>query len=294
MFTDIQGHASIKKVLSGILRTGRITHAYLFYGPPSVGKHTVADAFAKQLVCISPREDGAACGTCTSCYKASKNVLTDLTELVPDGARIKIDQIRQIKKDVAFGPLESRHKVVIIDPAESMTTEAANSFLKLLEEPLPGVVLILITNTISGILPTIRSRCQPVPFGLLSSLELAAVLQKTSMLPADKALSLAQNSGGMINEALLLNDPLVTECITELESNDFRSLFSCIETAKKMLENKELLKGMLSLFLKRAFLKGEQDIVTLTMHALGALRFNVNQSLLLETYLLKLGDIRGH
>jgi DNA polymerase III gamma/tau subunit len=236
--------------------------------------------------------DGSACGSCPSCYKASKGVLTDILEVAPDGARIKIDQIRQLKKDVAFGPLESRHKVVIINPADAMTTEAANSFLKLLEEPIEGVVLLLVTSMLSGILPTIRSRAQQVPFGLLSPQELALVIQRTAGLAPDKAMTLAENSGGMVDEALLLNDPLVSECVNTLDTGSFRSLLSCVETAKKMLENKDTLKGILSLYVKKAFAQKQHDIVALTMSTLAALRFNVNQSLLLETYLLKLGDIR--
>jgi len=293
MFTDIIGHINVLKILNGILRTGNIAHAYLFYGPPSVGKHTVAQAFAKALVCRTPADDGAPCGECLLCRKAAKNVLTDIIELAPDGARIKIDQVRQLKKDLAFGPLEARYKVVIIDPADAMTTEAANSFLKLLEEPVSGVVHILVTSTISGLLPTIRSRCQQVPFNLLLSAEVARIMERTSPLKSEQAAAIAESAGGMLNEAMILTDPVTEEKVHILEAGHFNSMMTCVETSKKLLEDKASLKTILSIFLKRSFKKGRTDIASLTLETLSALRFNVNQSLLLETFLMKLNELRA-
>jgi DNA polymerase III gamma/tau subunit len=130
------------RVLLGIARGGRIASAYLFVGPPSSAKAQDAAGFAGQL----------GCGQ------------IDLLKVAPDGASIKIDQVREIQRAVRYGPASSAYQFVIIERADDMTAEAAGAFLKTLEEPPPRVVFVLLVEREDRVFPTIRSRCQKIIF----------------------------------------------------------------------------------------------------------------------------------
>jgi DNA polymerase III delta' subunit len=140
--------------------------AYLFYGIPSSGKTATAYAFARVLLCQqkeeSPQE--ASCGLCASCLKVDKGDHPDLFLVEPDGASLKIDQFRELKNRINKAPLESSLKVVILDQVQKLTVQAANSILKLLEEPPKDTLFILIATNLFSVLPTIRSRVRPVYF----------------------------------------------------------------------------------------------------------------------------------
>jgi DNA polymerase-3 subunit delta' len=161
---DRVGQHQAKKMLFNALTYHRVSHAYLFYGPKGTGKVQMALSLAQALFCMSPAGDGDACGGCVNCRRIEHGNHPDVYRVEPDGASIKIEQIRQLQKDTTYRASESKRKVYIIENAEKLTPQAANSLLKFLEEPSPGVTAILTTDHRHALLPTVLSRVQLVPF----------------------------------------------------------------------------------------------------------------------------------
>lgn len=162
----------VSRALAGALALGRVSHAYLFAvlnpGLPTPGDDgtdratAAALSFARRLNCEAPTGD-SACGTCLSCRLVADGNHPDVRIVSPDGLSVKIDQIRELKREMSLRPrCDGGFRVTIIEGAEKMTVEAQNSFLKLLEEPPERAVFILVCQNPSGLLPTVRSRCQLV------------------------------------------------------------------------------------------------------------------------------------
>jgi len=178
----IIGHQKIIDFLSRSTKAGRLAHAYLFVGPPQVGKKTVALEFVKTLLCQKPMGNFSACGKCGNCVLMAQERHPDVLLVVPGGQgsktvtdgekgiepvknkEIKIGQIRELQHQLSLTPFSAQKKVIIIDEAEKMTQEAANCLLKTLEEPPQKSLLILITSRPQALLATIISRCQLIKF----------------------------------------------------------------------------------------------------------------------------------
>lgn len=175
-FNDIVGQDTAKQILQNGLRRDRVSHAYVFTGPAGSGQMKTALEFAAALFCTEQKDD--ACGTCLECRKLLHGNHPDLHLLAPDGASIKIDQIRELQRFFSYRSESRNPKVMIIDQANTMTTQAANSLLKFLEEPPIPVVVILIPDNGQAMLPTIQSRAQRVPFHALSPDMMLQVLSK--------------------------------------------------------------------------------------------------------------------
>lgn len=198
---ELVGHEGIKSSLKSAIVRGRVSHAYLFYGPAGVGKKTAGLAFARALLCR--RGDGDACGTCADCTRTARGVHPDLHVVGPDGASIKIKQLRDMRGDTTITSFSEGRQVFLLLEAEKMTTAAANSILKTLEEPSGGVVFILVTDDPAGMLPTVLSRCQCYRFGPLSRDEVLQVLERVAGAGAEAA-SAAALAGGSPGRALEL------------------------------------------------------------------------------------------
>ncbi|MBE0338445.1 DNA polymerase III subunit delta' [Paenibacillus sp. 28ISP30-2] len=164
-FQNIMGQDIAKKMLQSALRNEAVNHAYVFSGPPGSGQIKMAQTFAKALFCERMTDD--ACGECLSCRKVEHGNHPDLFIVEPDGATIKIDQIRGLQRIFSYKSESANPKVYIIQQADTMTVQAANSLLKFLEEPQVPVVGILISENGQALLPTIQSRTQQVPFHAL-------------------------------------------------------------------------------------------------------------------------------
>ncbi|WP_305041852.1 DNA polymerase III subunit delta' [Geoalkalibacter sp.] len=162
IFSQILGHERQKDILRRVLASDRLAHAYLFTGPEGVGKRLMALALVRALFC--PQQ---GCGTCVACRKVDHFNHPDLHLLEPDGASIKIEQVRGIQREFSYRPLEAPRKVCLIEHPEKMQTAAANALLKTLEEPTGEALFILLSAHPEQVLPTIRSRCQPLTFGRL-------------------------------------------------------------------------------------------------------------------------------
>ncbi len=158
------------KTLQRAIAVDTIAHAYLFHGDRGVGKKKTATSFAHQLLCATK----TGCGRCPECLKLSRGNHPGLQIMDPEDGTIKIEQIRSVHQQVQYA--QEHYLIWIIDDAHRMTPQAANSFLKLLEEPPAHIVFILITDHVEQILPTIRSRCQVIGFTRLSDAAVAEVL----------------------------------------------------------------------------------------------------------------------
>jgi len=202
-FSDIIGHNEIKSLCLGALASGRISHAYLFNGPSGVGKNTTAGVFAKSLLCFEPGKNGA-CGVCRSCRQYESGNHPNFHSLLPDGASIKIFQIRQLQEKVSLRPFQGTRQVFVIHHAHSMTKEAANSFLKVLEEPPAGVVFILLSDNPQSMPTTVLSRCQQVNFKPLSNQEIIQGLKRMRGLRDEESRLPAALAGGSLGQALEL------------------------------------------------------------------------------------------
>jgi DNA polymerase-3 subunit delta' len=145
-------------------REDRLAHAYLVAGPPGVGKRAFAQRFAASLLCLEPDARGHPCGYCRDCLLMRAGSHPDFSLLAPESGKtqIPIDAVRELSASLALAAHQGRYRVALILPAEAMTPQSANSLLKTLEEPGPGVILMLVSDRPLAVLPTLRSRCQRV------------------------------------------------------------------------------------------------------------------------------------
>ena len=204
-FKHLLGHKKAKSLLQGAAAKNKIGHAYLFRGPDGVGKKTAAQMFAAYLNCKT-QQDSDSCGNCASCRKYISGNHPDLIHIAPEGAAIKIDQVRKLKHQLAFPPLEAKVRTIILEDIHTMRREAANSLLKTLEEPAPNNLFILTADQAGEILPTIISRCQIIPFGPLDLEDMAQVLMQENGIEKAEALTLASVAEGSLGRAKLLLD----------------------------------------------------------------------------------------
>ncbi|KPK23357.1 MAG: hypothetical protein AMJ61_15885 [Desulfobacterales bacterium SG8_35_2] len=202
-FAFLLGHKKPKTLLRHAVAKNKLAHAYLFRGPDGVGKKKAARTLAAFLNCKTPLEHDA-CGRCSSCRKYSSGNHPDLIMVEPDGAAIKIGQVRELKHQLTFPPLEARIRVIVLEDIHTMRREAANSLLKTLEEPAQDNLLILTADLKGEILPTILSRCQIIPFGPLDHGDMVQVLMQEDEMDESTALSLAALSEGSLGRAKFL------------------------------------------------------------------------------------------
>ncbi len=170
----IQGQEEAVTLLLNGLRSERTSHAYIFHGPSGTPRKEAALGLAAAVLCES-KLDGDACGSCLSCRKVQSGNQESITIIEPDGASIKIEQIRELQKQFSYRA-RSKASIYMIEQADRMTPPAANSLLKFLEEPGQRLIAILITDNGYALLPTIRSRAQWVSFVPMSPERMTAVL----------------------------------------------------------------------------------------------------------------------
>ena len=247
-FDTITGHKQQKNILLRALSSQHVAHAYLFSGPDGIGKRMIALAFARALLC----ENGTSCGGCSACIKVDHNNHPDIHLLNADDSSIKIDQIRALQQELSLRPLEGSYKICLIDGAEYFTIGAANALLKTLEEPQPGTLIILLTNRPEKLLPTIRSRCQHLPFSRLPKQQLAAILKQKLDLNDTEATVLAALSEGSFKKALGPNRELFLEkrgkLIQSLSALSAGSTIPTFSFADELDMEKEILLDILDIF----------------------------------------------
>lgn len=162
-FRSIVGQEAMASTLRTAVRSGKLSHAYLFCGPRGVGKTTAARVLARTINCENLSAEGEACGQCESCKAFEEQRSFNIFEL-DAASNNSVEDIRQLTEQVQMPPALGRYKVYIIDEVHMLSAAAFNAFLKTLEEPPSYAIFILATTEKHKILPTILSRCQIYDF----------------------------------------------------------------------------------------------------------------------------------
>lgn len=203
---NIVGHKNILEFLSRSLNSDKLAHAYLFYGPPNVGKKTVAVNFVIDLL----TKDSQPAEKIQIEDQINKKIHPDIyfVEKEAEKKNIGIEQIRQLQTTLHLRPFSNSYKIAIINRAEEMSESAANSFLKILEEPPQKSIIILLVNNLKILPKTIASRCQLIKFNPVSEQEIKKFLIKAKKISAPKAGFFAKLSFGRPGLAIkFLNEP---------------------------------------------------------------------------------------
>lgn len=245
------------------IATGETRHAYLFAGPPGVGRRTLALRFAQALDCINPPAPGGFCGECRDCREIAARRHPDLsviepTILNPDNRReliparygeIRISQIRDLQRIINLKPFQARYRPVICERFNQANIEASNAFLKTLEEPPAHVILLLTTDNPESLLPTIVSRCEVLRLHPLPIQEIKRELERRG-LDSNQADLIAHVSGGRPGYALQLAEDQSLLDFRRQKLDDLQRLLSASRVdkftyAEKLAKDKDALRQTL-------------------------------------------------
>ena len=212
-FSDVLGQERVVNVLKNQVKSGQISHAYLFAGERGCGKTTCAKIFAKAINCLNPI-DSSPCGICENCKSIEEESTMDVVEMDAASNR-RIDDIRNLKETVVYPPNNLKYKVYIIDEAHMITREAFNALLKIMEEPPSHLVFILATTEIEKIPKTILSRVQKFEFNkigrddIIKQIDIILNDRKVSMEDEAKDL-IVKKAKGATRDALSILDQVLS------------------------------------------------------------------------------------
>ena len=310
-FNDIINQQHAKKTLLGQLASGKIPHAYLFLGQDGIGRKKTALEFAKALDCQVNQGQNSfrePCDHCISCSKINRLIHPDvqlidyawqanlLGEEIEKQRSIKIKTIRALQYEVNLKPVEARWKIFIIDPAEEITEDAANSLLKTLEEPPEWTVIILLAKHKDNLPATIVSRSQIILFQPLKESELADYLILNAKIERKQAETIAKLSEGSISAALKLLEDKKT-----VSSAFWKNVKSGKLPASRILEESESYHKNAGEFLQELIAEVKldfrqspeiyQNIVREIITSQKLIEQNVNPKLVLDALLLKINAL---
>jgi DNA polymerase III subunit gamma/tau len=230
-FSDLVGQQHVTETLGNAIKNDRVAHAYIFSGARGVGKTTAARILAKALNCLEG-PTATPCGVCDSCKEIAAGTSLDVIEI--DAASNRgIDQIRELREMVRYAPASSRSKVVLLDEAHMLTTEASNALLKTLEEPPDQVIFVMATTEPENLADTIRSRSQHFHFRALTFGEITDRLQyiagkENLKIDAGALGVIARMAEGSMRDALSLLEQARAYCGEEISDSAVRELLGVV------------------------------------------------------------------
>jgi DNA polymerase-3 subunit gamma/tau len=230
-FSDLVGQSHVTSTLANAIKNNRVAHAYIFSGARGVGKTTAARILAKAMNCVKgPTPE--PCGECDSCREIAAGTSLDVIEI--DAASNRgIDQIRELREMVRYAPAASRSKVVLLDEAHMLTSEASNALLKTLEEPPDRVIFVMATTQPEDLADTIRSRSQHFHFRALTFAEITGRLEeiakKENLQIEPGALAvIARMAEGSLRDALSLLEQARAYCGDVIPDKEVRELLGVV------------------------------------------------------------------
>ncbi len=233
-FQEVVGQEHVKQTLLNALKEQRVAHAYLFSGPRGCGKTTMARILAKAVNC-EDKTSAEPCNKCSSCVDIMSNRAVDIIEI--DAASHRgIDEVRELREGVKFGPTKGNYKVFILDEAHQLTSGASNAFLKTLEEAPSHAIFILATTEAEKMITTIISRCQRFDFRKITVPEtverLKMIAKKEKVQLEDDAFKMiAAASGGALRDA----ESLLSQVFSlagkgeKIKKDDVKNLLGLVE-----------------------------------------------------------------
>ena len=243
-FDSVVGQNTIVKTLLNSVKNQSLTHAYMFFGPRGTGKTTVSKIFARSVNCLEP-VDGNACGKCKNCLYSHQKECVDIIE-IDAASNNGVDEIRELRNNVALVPSELKYKVYIIDEVHMLSISAFNAFLKTLEEPPAHAIFILATTDPQKVPETIISRCQCFSFKRISDEMIVERLkyvckEENISIDEDVLYEIAVASDGGMRDSLGMLDKLSSYTDSKITLEDFAEL-------NGMITSKELNKFCSELF----------------------------------------------
>lgn len=252
---NLVGHEWAVDMLKKHVVNGTTRHAYLFAGPPGLGRRTLALRFAQALNCQTPLDAGIPCGQCRDCKQIEAMQHADLTviQAESEGGTLKVDQIRETRRTITFKPYQSKYRVAIFLRFQEANDNAANALLKTLEEAPSYAVLILTADNPEQLLPTIVSRCEVLRLRPLKIEEVKQDLENRG-IERDRANLIAHISGGRPGYArqLIESESLLEK--REERLNDMQSLIAASRVEKfayadKLARDKESMRQAILIWL---------------------------------------------
>ena len=238
-FSDMVGQENVTKILKNQIKSGKISHAYIFSGTRGTGKTSSAKIFARAINCLHPI-DGEPCNECEVCKSIIDGNTTDVVEM-DAASNNSVENIRQIRQEVIYATVDVKYRVYIIDEAHMLTISAFNALLKTLEEPPENVIFILATTEKHKIPVTILSRCLRFDFDRLSekniSDRLKYICNKENIKYEDAACEyMAKLADGALRDGISILDRCISEMDEVLKLEDVRKIVGAID--------EEVLKGI--------------------------------------------------
>ena len=268
-FDEVLGQDRVTNVLKNQVKTGKISHAYIFSGERGTGKTSCAKIFAKAINCLNPK-DGSPCLECENCKAIEEESTIDIVEMDAASNR-RIDDIRNLKDNVIYPPNKLKYKVYIIDEAHMITREAFNALLKIMEEPPSHLVFILATTEIEKVPRTILSRVQKFEFNKIDDTNIKTqinkVLNDRNIKMDNEAIDLIiKKANGAMRDALSILDQVLSYGEDSYDLAKVQSLlgvvdFYDVDKLASAIINKDSKASMESIFMLRKNNKSNNDIL---------------------------------